>query len=215
MLQTGTQTFIQQDFVRPDQHSLLPRVQRATPLRPSTGDGAWHGRPATRPAIHAPGPRAPSAVFVDLRRKADRGLTTLLCERARHLDRGERTLVESVFRDGRSLLDIARLRASTDGAAGRTDGPEVRVAARRLARLLKAIVRRLVSPLFVFVASALDRAEVRGDSPAWPPERRQIATLVVLRGVSVRRAARRLGIGLHAARAHARAVEAMYTGALS
>ncbi len=136
-----------------------------------------------------------------------------MCERARHLSRVERTLIESVYRDGRSLRELARVAAATDSVP--KDTAEVRNGARCLARRVKAIVRRMTSPLFVFVSSHIERAAEFGATGAWPPDRCRVAELVVLHGESVESAARSTGLKVHAARDHLRAIEAMRSGAAS
>jgi len=158
---------------------------------------------------------APRGV-IDLRRHTGLDTAKLLCERARHLERAERVLVESVFRDGHSLFQIARLHAAASEPGGAQETPEaLRIIARRLGRSLKLVIRRMTSPLFVFVASRVERSGLIGDSPAWPAERRRVGELVVLHGHTLTHAARELKIPFHSARAHLRAIEAMYAGAAS
>jgi len=150
---------------------------------------------------------------IDLRRHCGRGAAALFCESACYLPRAQRVLVESVFRDGHSMLQIARLHAHAEHGAGAGPPDAVRVTARRLARSLKTIVRRITSPLFVFVSSRLERAAELGDCDAWPPERRRIGEMVVLHGVPVQHAAGVLGVSIHRVRAHLHAIEAMHQGA--
>lgn len=181
--------------------SLAARPPRALPLQ------RLPAPEAKSPAPPSESMRLAARRVVDLRRRNDPNAAALLCERARHLPRAERALIESVYRDGRSLSELA-------GVPG-VSAEQARIGARRLARRIKAIVRRMTSPLFVFVVSRLERAAELGATDAWPPPRRRVAELVVLHGESVKSAARSSGLTVHAARAHLRAIEAMCAGAMS
>lgn len=123
---------------------------------------------------------------VDLRRARDAGMTERVLARAGWLESGERTLVEAVFRDGRSVAALAR-------AAGREP--------REMRRLVARAVERLLDDRAAFVARRM------GD---WPAARARAAREIFLNGCSLREASRRLGISLHSTRVHRDAVEGMY-----
>ena len=196
-------------------HNSQSSIGRAIPIRPSAPEPPRHSLRLESGGVI----RRPSGAVIDLRRHTGLDTATVLCQRARHLVHAERVLVESVFRDGHSLYQLAQMHVAADrsssDAANTSPKDRVRITARRLGRNLKRAVRRMTSPLFVFVAARLERAEMLGDSAAWPTERRRVGELVVLHGKTVTAAARTLGIGLHRARAHLRAIEAMHAGAAS
>jgi len=206
----SSQALVSHDFT--DRERLVqPRELRlrATPIsRPIEPE-----EPLEAPPVEAITIRLAREGIVDLRRYADPDLAALLCERARHLSRADRALIECVFRDGRSLSEVARLRAPGDDQTVKIES--VRLEARRLARRLKAIVRRMTSPLFVFVALRLERVAEMGATGAWPVERCRVAKRVLLHGEPVLGVAASMGLKAHVVRAHLRAVEALHAGAAS
>lgn len=121
-------------------------------------------------------------VRLDLRRRPDTRLHDTLLERAPWLAPGDRTLIELVFREGRTLREIASL----------LDQPPPAIR-----RRLRRIATRLLDPLTAYVAAHAD---------TWPPTRRRIAVACVLQGLSMREAAQRLGLSLHTVRRHMAAV---------
>lgn len=121
----------------------------------------------------------------DLRRRKRREQVERLLERAAWLPAGERELVETVYRDGRSVAELAR-------AAG-TDP-------RRLSRRLRQAVRRMLSDEFAYVARHRER---------WPASRRRVATATCLHGLSMREASETLGMSLHTVRRHHQAVRTL------
>ena len=124
------------------------------------------------------------------RRDLRRGLTPAELDRVQarleHLPSGERALIEAMFLDHKTAVQIAAL-------AGR-DPRKVRGEIRR-------VVDRMLSPKFAFVLR-------RGD--AWPTTRRKVAHACVLWGFSARVAAKELGISLHAVRRQVDAIHAMF-----
>ena len=182
---------------------------RATPITPSPAPKPVQGQGAS-PGFDL---KLFSRGVIDFRRHAGRDVAALLCERAAYLVPADRTLVEGVFRDGHTLFELARLLPPADAPG--VPRATVELVARRLARHLKSVIRRVMSPLFAFVAARVDRARAVGDSDAWPLERRRIAEAIVLHGLSVRDTAALLATNTHRVREHRRAVEAMFAGASS
>ncbi len=128
---------------------------------------------------------------LDLRRGFRRETAERLVERAAHLPQLDRYLVEGVFRDGRSIADLA---------AVWSDHPQPGRSAKSLRRRLHRLVERLDSPGFVLVAECRDR---------WAPTRRRVATACFLHGQSLRQAADSLGMSLHTVRRHFEAITAI------
>jgi DNA-directed RNA polymerase specialized sigma24 family protein len=105
------------------------------------------------------------------RRESDR-----LVELAAFLAPPDRTLIESIYRDGRTISDLARMMA---------------VPRRTLQSRVDALLRRLNDPLFQFVAR-------KGE--LLPRSCRAVARRVICEGQSQREAARTSRLTLHAVR---------------
>jgi DNA-directed RNA polymerase specialized sigma24 family protein len=150
------------------------------------------------PAVERTAARTPT---LDLRRAFRRDLAQTLVERAAHLPEPDRYLIEGVFRDGRSIADLAAMWK---------DRPELGYTPRSLRRRLHRLVERLNSHRFMLVAE--HRA-------CWTPTRRRVATACVLHGLSLREAAETLGTSLHTVRRHFDAIttiaDAMRGGVVS
>lgn len=172
----------------------LRTSENTCPANPATRDPARR-RPAspTPPEAWAPVARVPSRGLggVDLRRALRRDLAERLVLRAEHLPPDERALVEAVFRDGRSVSEIARLAGVADEHA----------TVRSLRRRLHRAVERALSDRFIYVASHLK---------GWPATRRRVAQACFLNGRSMREAARELGLTLHVVRSQSARINAMY-----
>ncbi|GJM19230.1 MAG: hypothetical protein DHS20C14_14430 [Phycisphaeraceae bacterium] len=125
----------------------------------------------------------------DLRRRRAGAWVDRVLDRSAWLPPSERTLVESVFRDGRTAVEIARL-SNAD--------------ARRVRRRIRRAVDRAMSPRLAFVMTS--RA-------AWSPTRRRIADLLVIEGLSMRGASDRLGVSYHTVRRHKDAIDALFAEA--
>ncbi len=125
------------------------------------------------------------ASALDLRRRLVREQAETLVLRAALLAPEDRALIVAVYRDGSSARDAALVRG---------------VSARSVRQRIRALVRRMASARFEFVARALD---------AMPAERRAVARAVALEGRALRDTARRLGLSLHTVRAHAEALWVM------
>jgi DNA-directed RNA polymerase specialized sigma24 family protein len=93
-----------------------------------------------------------------------------------HLEPGERALVESIFRRGMGLWEIARL---------------MNVQPRTISRRLDRILGRIADPLFMYVLRNVDH---------WSPQRQEIARAAFLRGRSQRTIAASLDISIHRVR---------------
>lgn len=128
---------------------------------------------------------------LDLRRGFRRDMAQTLVERARHLPEPDRYLIEGVFRDGRSIAELAAMWG---------ENPEPGRSPKSLRRRLHRLVDRLNSPRYLLVAEYRDR---------WAPTRRRVATACVLHGMSLREAADALGTSLHTVRRHFDAVVAI------
>ena len=101
------------------------------------------------------------------------GLSRRLLLLAEHLPREDRALLEAIYDRGMRPTDFARA---------------VRLKPRTIRNRVQRIVQRIGTPVFQYVA---------GRSETWSEDRRAIAELVVLHGISQREAARRLGVSQH------------------
>lgn len=122
----------------------------------------------------------------DLRRRRRAADAEWLVSRAQWLAEADRALVEAVYRDGKTTVELARLLE--------TDACTVR-------RRMKKLVRRLASSKAVWVARHMER---------WSPMRRRVATACVLHGLSLRESASEVGQSLYAVRQHMHAIDALY-----
>ena len=122
----------------------------------------------------------------DLRRRHRRDMVDRVLAAAAHLPDEDRLLVEAVYRDGRSVVDLATI----SGAEPRT-----------LRRHIRRLIARVLSPRYAFVAL---------HAPDWSPTRRRVASACVLAGRSLRAASADLSLSLHAVRRHHDAVNALY-----
>jgi hypothetical protein len=126
---------------------------------------------------------------LDLRRRQTKSLARHILERAAILAPAERHLLEATFHDGLSCALLA-------AQLGREP--------RGLRREVRALTRRVLDPRFAFVAAL---------APRWRPTRRRVAEAVFLRGLSLRKAARELGMSLYSVRLHRDAVQSVFEGA--
>lgn len=122
----------------------------------------------------------------DLRRRHGRAEVEAVLALAEHLSVEERSLLRAVYQSGLAVGEVARLRGC---------------GARALRREVRALVRRVTDPRFVFV---LTRRET------WGPGRRKVASACVVQGLTLREAARVAGLTLHAVRRHMGAVDALF-----
>lgn len=149
------------------------------------------------PSTRSPDPR-------DLRRRsrAGRDAAQHCIELARLLRPGDRAALLAVYRDGMTVKDLAAL------------APSGVHSARALRRRLRSISTRMLAPKFEFVAAFLEPADQserrRLGLPTWPPTRRAVAQQCVINGLSMQKAARVLGITLHAVRREANAIHALF-----
>lgn len=125
----------------------------------------------------------------DLRRRQKAEMVRQLLTRLEPLPTGDRVLVEAIYRDGRSAVEVAAL---------------VREPARLVRKRVRRIVRRALTERFAFVA--LHAAQ-------WPTDRRRVAEACVLAGHSMRDAARSLGLTLHQVRRQWGAIETLFQSA--
>ena len=119
------------------------------------------------------------------RRSHRRNYIERLLDRAKYLDESDHALIAQVYQYGSSISGIARV-----------SGQSASNLRRHVARLLK----RMNSPLFTFMMA-------HGD--LLPGPTRKIATLVVLKGCSQRRAASLSGQTLHRVRKHLQTLRAL------
>ena len=147
--------------------------------------------PAPKPAPVREAPRRADPWSIspadaeDLRRTHRREVVDHILETSQHLEQGDRALIAAIYGAGQSATDLARVFQED---------------ARCVRRRVHRTVRRMLSPMFVFVTR-------RG--PAWPPTRRRVAEAIFLHGKSMRQAARALGVTLHVVRRHCLAVQSM------
>lgn len=131
---------------------------------------------------------------VDLRKRVGREEALSLVERAALLPARDRYLIEGVFRDGRSIADLAAV-YDGDAVPDRTS--------KALRRRLHRLVERLRSPAFLLVVHQRDR---------WSRPMARVGTACVIQGKTLREAAGSLGMSVHAVRRHHDAILAMAHG---
>ena len=118
----------------------------------------------------------------DLRRRHNTHMTDSIVTRAQHLAGQDRDLVISMYRDGYSAAQIARL--------GNLDPRQVR-------RRIKLALNRMTTPLFIFVITHKSN---------WSPTRRKIAKSLFQSGNSIRQTATQLNLKVHQVRRHRTAI---------
>lgn len=124
-----------------------------------------------------------------LRRRVLDAQGDALLRRAHVLDPDDRALLEALLREGESPLGAAKSRG---------------VSTRTVRRRLRRLINRMASERFLFVLA---------QHLSWPLGRRRVGEACVLRGRSMRAAARELGLSVHAVRRHLAVVSAMYQAA--
>lgn len=122
----------------------------------------------------------------DMRRRQHGAWVDRVLDRAEWLTKPDRALVESIFRDGRTAVEIAHLT--------REDPRAVR-------RRVRRAVNRAMSERLAFV--------MRSRS-GWTSVRRRVADLTIVEGISTRLAAERLGLSYHTVRRHREAIDALF-----
>jgi len=127
----------------------------------------------------------------DLRRRRKREQVEQILARASWLPESDRAVLEAVFREGKTVAEVAAL---------------IGCPARALRRRVRRLLDRVQAPRFVFVTSRLD---------GWPPTRRRVARACVIEWCSLRDAARQLGISLYAVRRHHEAINAQLEAVLA
>lgn len=184
----------------------------------------------------------PNRGATDLRRRRRQESAEELVRAAQFLPAADRVLIESVFRDGRRVSDMARLIGGAGRGArfGRADhgraresgdassrAPVVDTAcgeasesdhgernARALRSRVRRVVRRMLTPEYQAVArwfaiEKLNAGRACGVSGAIGALRRRVGASCFLQGLSIREAARELGLSLHTVRRHRDAIAAM------
>jgi hypothetical protein len=162
------------------------------------------------------GLRSDPSTHADRRRKAQSEVSRRVLDRCPHLPGPDRVLLELVFRDGRTVAEVAMLRAGRSAATGPADAGavsaasdgvvgekplcEARRSAASLRRRVRRLVRRVLSREFVFVIH--HRA-------GWTRSVRDVATACWIEGHSMRSAARHLSLSLHEVRRCHAAVSAL------
>lgn len=126
---------------------------------------------------------------VDLRRRASRDHAEAIIARSQFLSGSDRAIIESIYSEGLTAAEIAAIRDECP---------------RAIRRRVRSVVTRLQTPLFAFVVQ---------QRPNFSPLRRRIATMCVLHGHSIRAAAERTGLTLHAVRKHMHAIHALFDAA--
>ena len=126
----------------------------------------------------------------DLRRRIRGEQMGKILDRATVLAAPDRLLLEAVFRDGRTAVQVASL-----------TGQPVRCVRRRVKRLVK----RLVSPEFVFIVQHREK---------WPGTRRRIADACVIEGRSMQQAAKHLRLSFHSVRRHMEVIAGFFEAAV-
>ena len=129
-------------------------------------------------------PRFDIQTASDLRRRIPRDLADLLVLRAEHLLPDDRALIAAIYRDNLTAAQVADLLDTSP---------------RAIRRRIRAIVQRLLSPRYEFVAQRRQQ---------WGPTRYKVAEACVLEGRTLRDAAAHLRLSLHTVRRHMDAVAA-------
>ena len=142
--------------------------------------------PPSKTARHA-------STATDLRLRRRRDAAETIVHRAAVLDEEDRALLEAVYDKGHTVQEVARLRGATEPAA-----------VRRLRNRVRRLVTRVSEPRFVFVMTTRQH---------WSLMRRQVGERCVLRGDSMRQAARTLGLSLHAVRLLCLRIDVMFEAA--
>lgn len=169
---------------------------RESPERSSAGRAGFEPGPGPVPATGDPRPVGGRA--------SRRSYAELLVERSAWLPPIDRALVEAVFGEGLSVA--AYVRRSVDRgtpvvpAAGDPDAVGAESLCRSARRRLQRIVQRLTSDRFAFVVARRN---------TWSATRRRVAMACGVHGLSLREAARHLGVSLHTVRRHMQAVDAL------
>lgn len=122
----------------------------------------------------------------DLRRRLGREEVETVLALAEHLGPEERSLLRMVFDGGVPVGEVARVRGCP---------------ARTLRREVRALVKRVTDPRFVFVLSSRE---------VWGANRRKVASACVVQGLTLRETASVTGLSLHAVRRHMGAIEALF-----
>lgn len=156
--------------------------------------------PHTRSAAH-PHPRSRPggrprdvAQAMDLRRYRRAELASMVVERAAFLPEPEREVLVGLYARGQSTRSVGALSG---------------VSARVVRKKAKALIGRIFSPEFAFVALHCT-PEARA---AWPASMREAAMRLFLRGWSLDRTARELHLSYHAVRRHRDALRTMAAAA--
>ncbi len=130
--------------------------------------------------------RPPLSAALDLRRRCRRMLVEHILARSELLSPGDRALVHAVYRRNLNACDLSRsMNRSARAVRGR----------------LRGLGKRLLSPRFEFVLR---------HAHEWTPMRRGVAVACVIRGSTMREAARSLGLTHYAVRSHMAAVDALF-----
>lgn len=143
-------------------------------------------KPTLTEASSTPAPYSVPAFLADIHRNERRELVDCIIERAQWLPLHQRAKVEGIYLRRLSANNLAR---------------ELDVDPRGLRRDVRATVRRILSPFFSFVTTHRD---------GWTGNRRQVAQLCHIDGMSLRAAARVIGISFHQIRRHDDAIRLMF-----
>jgi len=125
------------------------------------------------------------------RRLEARAATETILARAAWLGRDDAALLRAVYADGRSAVEL---------------GPLVGADPRGLRRRIRRLATRVASPLFLYTTR---------HHTSWPKGRRDVAAACILRGRSIRQAARELGIPIYTVRRHMDVIRGMYETAIA
>lgn len=151
-----------------------PRTIQLVLSQPLTDDSSAHD--AHLAATHT----------ADLRRVHRRDIVERVIERAQVLPPQQRAMVEGIYLRQLSAAALSR---------------EMKLDSRCLRRDVRAIVHRVLSPIFPFVVRHRD---------TWTGQRRQVARLCYIEGMSLRAAAHRIGISFHKVRRHDEAIRFLF-----
>lgn len=123
---------------------------------------------------------------IDLRKSQSSNFTRSILNRTAFLQGSDRDFVNAMYRDGQSAAEIARI-ANLDP--------------RQVRRKIKAALKRLNNPLFIFVVT---------NKAQWSPTRQKVAQSIIQRGRSIRDTAEKHNLKLHQVRRHRSAILEQY-----
>lgn len=180
----------------------------ATPSRPRTSPRA--AAPSDHPSFKSrraeppsSAPAPPPGDAPTLARLRDAALAEVIVHRADLLLPADRALLRAHFGAGITTPHLARLAPTLTPGPGPEPAPapqRTQSTSRLIRKRIRALADRVLSREFAFVMA---------HQREWPPARRRAAQALVLHGLTLRDAAARTGLPVHALRRHADEIRAL------